>query len=167
MAASAKTNAAQAAAPFTAHDNGPSAPPPGYVPPQAASTAPQPLPLEGNWLSNYLEAHGFVIPSWTRGIITACVVFGLAVGVAMAGSALAAFFVAGAAALSASAFLAWVAGFTGWCIALYFGGKLIVKAASYILQHRADADLARARDTANHLMTSPPKYAQPVYVVPS
>lgn len=96
-------------------------------------------------------------PSWSRGIITLAVVVALGVGVALSGTALAAFFVAGAMTLTMAPFLLWVAWFVGWCVAIYFGAHVMFKVAKYFLSEKVDHDLARLRDGTFHALTPSPK----------
>lgn len=99
----------------------------------------------------------FVIPSWSRGIITVAVLVLIGAGAMWSGSSLAAFFAAGAVSMAIPAFFAWLLNVLAWAIAIYFGGKLMLKVGKYFLTERIDYDLARARDTVAHALTPSPK----------
>lgn len=112
-----------------------------------------------NFLREALHEAGVNLPSWTRTFITFAIVVALGIGVWTVGSAVAAMFVAGAMSLTTSAFLLWIASFLGWCVTAYFGTKVIVGVARYILGGRVDNDLATARNKVLWAFTPDPKPA--------
>jgi hypothetical protein len=132
-------------------------------PPRAASAPPTP-PNDpgfrfpgGGGFGGWLNEAGFRLPSWRRILLTLAVVVAGAVVLSPVGAAICGGFMAAAATMTASAFLINAAWWIGALLSVYFGSKLLLKAAAYFLSYKVDRDLADTRNAVAWAFTADPK----------